>query len=1015
MKLYNMNIKLMIRSYFSLILLIWANSLLAQSVTTNPENPVPSQAVTVTFDATGSELEGYTGEVYVHTGVTIEGVGDWQYVIGDWGENSTQPQAERIGADLYEIVLSPSINEYYQVQSGDVVTELCMVFRSADASMQSRPDFFIPVYSEQGLRITSPDPTAIFSLGDDIQIEAVALFATEMTLYVNEIEQTTVAANELSYTYTANQAGYNTIRITGTDGSETVEDSSYFFVREANTIADLPAADLQDGINYIDDNTVTLVLYAPFKDFVFVKGSFNNWELTQDNQLAQTPDGKRYWITLDGLTAGQEYIYQYIIDGEIIIADPYCDKISDPWNDHYISNNTYPDLIEYPSDYASGIASVFQTAQEPYQWQTQDFVPPDNEDLVIYELLVRDFVAAHDYQTLIDTLDYLENLGINAIELMPVSEFEGNSSWGYNPSFYFAPDKYYGPKNDLKAFIDSCHSRGIAVILDMVLNHSYGQSPLVQMYFDPNAGDYGQPTPENPWYNETSPNSAYSWGFDFDHESQDTKDFVDRVNAYWLEEYKFDGFRFDFTKGFTNTPGDGWPYDAARIAILKRMADEIWAVNPNAYVILEHFAENNEEIELSDYGMLIWGNVNHAYSEASMGWPGDWDFSWASYQERGWNMPHLVSYMESHDEERMMYRNITYGNSSGSYDVTELETALDRVKLASVFFLTMPGPKMLWQFEELGYDISIDDPCRVCEKPILWNYYDTPERYTLYQFMSNLIELRKTYDVFTTNDFTIDASGIIKEMTLSGDTMNVHIIGNFGIEDDSFVPDFANQGTWYEYFSGTEISPPFSVTMAPGEYRLYTDKEMPGFEYAAPPVAESVSFSGNLTVGDTLFGSYVYSDPNDDPEGVSKMQWYSAANEAGAGTDPISGATQNSLVLSNDLKDKFIAFGVTPVADSETAAQGDEVRSGFQGPVTGFDGLSLYPNPVFGGELNLIGIDAYTQLIIYDLYGKKMFEYELSGQPTLTLDISVMQAGTYLFKFSGPESSEVRKITVTNK
>ncbi len=151
----------------------------------------------------------------------------------------------------------------------------------------------------------------------------------------------------------------------------------------------------------------------------------------------------------------------------------------------------------------------------------------------------------------------------------------------------------------MKTFIDSCHSNGIAVISDWVLTLSCGQPSVVHLYWDRNAGSYGQPTAENPWYNEQSPNPLYSWGYDFDHESQATKDFVDRVNEYWLTEYHFDGFRFDFTKGFTNTPGDGGAYDASRISILKRMADQIWNVNPNAYVILEHFATNTEEKELA--------------------------------------------------------------------------------------------------------------------------------------------------------------------------------------------------------------------------------------------------------------------------------------------------------------------------------------------------------------------------------------------------------------------------------
>ncbi len=169
------------------------------------------------------------------------------------------------------------------------------------------------------------------------------------------------------------------------------------------------------------------------------------------------------------------------------------------------------------------------------------------------------------------------------------------------------------------------------------------------------------------------------------------KAFVDRVNRYWMSEYKFDGFRFDFTKGFTNTPGNGWNYDQARIAILKRMADSIWAYNPDAYVILEHFADNNEEKELANYGMMLWGNMNYNYCEASMGWTSNSDFSWASYQSRDWNNPHLVAYMESHDEERMMYKNITWGNSTTGYNIKDTTIALQRIPLAAAFiYITRP-------------------------------------------------------------------------------------------------------------------------------------------------------------------------------------------------------------------------------------------------------------------------------------------------------------------------------------
>src|SRR5690606_13569406 len=105
-------------------------------------------------------------------------------------------------------------------------------------------------------------------------------------------------------------------------------------------------------------------------------------------------------------------------------------------------------------------------------------------------------------------------------------------------------------------------------------NHSYGQSPLVRMYFE-----NGKPAANNPWYNvdHNFQNTDAHWGYDFNHESPHTKAFVDSVNAFWLTHYKVDGFRFDFTKGFSNTvygPSDwGSAYDAARIANLKRMTD----------------------------------------------------------------------------------------------------------------------------------------------------------------------------------------------------------------------------------------------------------------------------------------------------------------------------------------------------------------------------------------------------------------------------------------------------------
>ena len=175
---------------------------------------------------------------------------------------------------------------------------------------------------------------------------------------------------------------------------------------------------------------------------------------------------------------------------------------------------------------------------------------------------IRDFTSEHSFNAAKDKLPYLKQLGINAIELMPVNEFEGNSSWGYNPSFYFAVDKYYGTKNDMRAFVDECHRQGIAVIIDLVLNHSFGQSPFYLLYREAD----GTPSADNPWYNQKSniPNAALQWGYDFNHQSTYTRALVDSVAGFWMKEYKVDGFRYDFTKGFSNTSQDTWAINMMR-------------------------------------------------------------------------------------------------------------------------------------------------------------------------------------------------------------------------------------------------------------------------------------------------------------------------------------------------------------------------------------------------------------------------------------------------------------------
>ena len=472
-----------------------------------------------------------------------------------------------------------------------------------------------------------------------------------------------------------------------------------------------------------------------------------------------------------------------------------------------------------------------------YTWQVNDFERPAKTDLVIYELLLRDFLEAHDYNTLIDTLDYLDRLGINAIELMPVNEFEGNISWGYNPSYHMALDKYYGRIEDFKAFVDAAHARGMAVILDVVYNHAFSQNPYVQLYFD---GANFRPTAESPYFNVEATH-AFNVGYDFNHESQYTVDYVNRVMRYWLEEFRIDGFRFDLTKGFTQNVGgpfDAGAYDASRIAILKNYADEVWdAGGDDAYVILEHFAADSEEQELTDYGALTWGGYNphDEYLEASMGYNSD--FTRADYRSRGFDEPKAVVYMESHDEQRMVYKNQQFGASSGDYDVRDFATGLDRAGAAAAFFYTIPGPKMIWQFGELGYDFpinycpngTVDEGCRTDPKPIRWDYFASAERRELYLVHKALIELKLENEAFCTDDFEMNTGGKLKSIHLNHPSMDVVVLGNFDVVAGSIDPNFQQSGDWFEYFSGetlnvANVNAP--IDLEPGEYRIYTTMQL---------------------------------------------------------------------------------------------------------------------------------------------------------------------------------------------
>ncbi len=829
----------------SILFIFFTTALVAQTTfTTSPQYPTETDQITITFYITHQTktLVGYTGIVYTHTGVYINNDNSsWKYVIESWGNNSTQPQLTYVSPNVYRIVINNPRNFYGITSSSEKITTLNFVLRSADATKQT-DDIHVPLYSA-GISIVLNSPTVNLSYGDPMRspvfvsagstlpINISTTVAGTTTLFINGNQVAQSTTNPLSYNFVANNylQGRNDIKIIAADNANH-KDSTLFVIMKNQEVQNLPIPQgSQIGINY---NTRVLALYAPGKKFIYLIGDHTDWKVDQAwfmNRDNSTQDSL-WWIGMPSNLADPqgEIAYQFLIDGDLRIYDPYTDKILDPVYDTDPElQQVYPNLKAYPTQKTSGIVSVLEPAKPTYNWKVPNFIRPPKENLVIYELLVRDFVTTHSYKTIIDTLSYLKRLGINAIELMPISEFEGNNSWGYNPMTYFAPDKYYGTMDDLKNFIDLCHQNGIAVIQDIVLNHAYNSNSMAQMYWDK---ANSRPAANNPWFNVTSPNTVYSWGNDFNHESPATKYFVDRVTSYWLTEFKVDGFRFDFTKGFTNTPGDGTAYDTKRIAILKRIADKIWQVSSTAYVILEHFCANSEETELANYDMMLWGNLNNAYSQAAMGNLSGSYFGDISYKSRGWNVPNLVGYMESHDEERLMYNNLTSGRSVGNYDIKTLTTALDRIKLAATFFIPVPGPKMIWMGGELGYDVSINTNGRLGEKPFAWDYLSNTDRKNLFETFAALIRLKKSYPAFSSSDFTINAWSATKSLYINHSSINVAAIGNFDVATQSAPVTFQNVGMWYEFFSGDSLSVTdvnMQIDLQPGEYRLYTSKKIP--------------------------------------------------------------------------------------------------------------------------------------------------------------------------------------------
>lgn len=819
-----------------------------QIVSSSPIFPTRNSTVTITYDATqGNGALVGINPVYAHTGLITDRSGaapaTWFYTQGNWGTADSRLLMTSIGNNKWQITYN--IASFYGDNTSDTVNKMSFVFRNTSGSVVGRDalggDLYLNVYNDSlhCAFITPTSGSAIpKALNSTMNFFGAASQNCTLTLFANGNQLAQVTNDSLFYNnFTFLNYGNYHFVLTANNGSQTAIDSIDVFVNPP-VVQLNPPAGVQEGINYIDDSTVILALRAPYKQFVYVLGDFNGWQIDTNYLMKQALDGELWWAQISHLTPLKEYLFQYDVDGAIRIGDPYCDKVSDPGTDAFIPSSTYPNLPHYPTGLTNGIASVLQTAQPAYQWTDTNYVKPNKHNMVIYELLVRDFQSLNNYTKLEDSLDYLLRLGINAIELMPIMNFEGSSSWGYDPNYFLAPEKAYGTKNSLKHFINTCHQKGIAVLFDIALNDAFASCPMAMLYWDP-INQY--PTSNNPWFNQL-PTHPFSVGYDFNHNSPYTQRFVDRTTAYWIQQYHADGYRFDLAKGYTQTysgtdVGLWGSYDTMRIRLIERMADKIWTVDTSAVVILEYFADNNEQIELQNHnkGIMLWGfDLNPAYSQCAMGYNSSNDVSQVSYQYDNWTNPNLVGYMESHDEERLMYKNEQYGDSTATYNVKRVDTGCARMECAGALLFPVPGPKMLYMFGERGYDYSINYNGRINPKPALWNYLNVPARQHLFKVWAALIKLKLTYPVFQTTHYNVDMSGVVKKIWLVSpggpNSFDAQVIGNFDVVNQTSQPYFQHAGWWYDYFTGDSFNvtdPNMSITLKPGEYHLYTDVSLP--------------------------------------------------------------------------------------------------------------------------------------------------------------------------------------------
>lgn len=859
------------KKFFFVLLAAFCTVMVSGQVTTIPAYiPIGYDGeITIVFNPNEGN-QGMVGATacWAHTGLIV-GSSQWINTIGTWRQYPDKCKMTKNEDGNWELKITPNIGEFYGYATPEKVTGLCFVFNDGkingkDGTKEGKTtawgDIFVkfidPAANLQA-KINSPSGHQLLDEGKTMTIECAASADADLSLSINGKEVKTDHGTSLVYEHNFTDADTH-LKFTATAGGKTVTDEALIAIIQPSTKKARPAG-VDMGIYYdkSDKTKVTLSTYAASKTeaakAVYVVGEFNNWTPSSESQLFQ--DGNYFWREITGLTPQKEYAFQYLViraDGvKKYISDLYSEKllhVDDKWE----PKTSYPGLKAYPEEADGSYVTVIQTDKPEFEWseETKNFRRPDKNNLIIYETWIYDFTTKRNLKGMLERLDYLEFLGVNAIELMPVNEFDGNVSWGYAPNHYFALDRAYGTETQLKTFVDECHKRGIAVILDMVFNHATGLNPMNKLY------PYGTDLKNNPWFNVSAPHPDNVYE-DWNHDFAPAHQMFIRALKYWIEEYKIDGYRMDLSHGLCGTS-----YNA--VANLKDYyTNGVQAASKGAYFILEHWGTSmgSDRPQLVNAGMLCWQNTSDKYCQTAGAWLKDDDLNDA-------NKDGYVSYCNNHDEERPFFKAKQWGEGELQDDEA---VRCSRVPLNMAFLCLLNGSHLFYHFDELGYDnskwqnaagkwgtnpygitVQVTGEQKMSSKanPETLGWFGNEARMDAYTKTAQIIQLRTRLlpDVFEGNPTASSLSAGKQLRTIQWGS-DVFVAGNFSATSNAAVS--MPSGTWYDYFEQKKANS--TVVLAPNEVKIFTGKQI------ALPQQQTDAVDNIFTTTITApFDAYVY-------------------------------------------------------------------------------------------------------------------------------------------------------------